>query len=126
MQMNEYSSKSSQALYKFYLSQFLWKKRDLKESYAKALEAVKLYLAMLKYTSCQSINSVTGEEATKCLNLAGTQIQVKSSYTNVGLLDDLRQAAECLCWLGELCDKVGCISEAEVGIGCCCRYKTCL
>ncbi|GJQ13838.1 hypothetical protein GpartN1_g5629.t1 [Galdieria partita] len=114
-------SKSSQALYKFYLSQYLWKKGDLKGSYDEALESVKLYLGLLQHSSCQSTSCVTLEDTKelKTLNLAGTQINMRSTASNVGFMNDLRQAAECLCWLGDICNKIGCISEAEYYWQCC-------
>ncbi|GJD09952.1 Separin [Galdieria sulphuraria] len=117
-----YPSKSSHALYKFYHSQYLWKKGNLKGSYDKALEAVKLYLALLQQSSLQSpanCTTIEENEELKTLNVAGTHIKMKPSSTDVGFMNDLRQAAECLGWLGEICDKLGCVSEAEYYWQCC-------
>jgi len=71
-------SYSSRASYKFYYSQYLWKKGDLKESYDNALESVKLHLAKLQQLGkAECIHSITSaENESKTLNLAGTQIKV--------------------------------------------------
>ncbi|GJD11804.1 Separin [Galdieria sulphuraria] len=78
-----YPSKSSHALYKFYHSQYLWKKGNLKGSYDKALEAVKLYLALLQQSSLQSpanCTTIEENEELKTLNVADKQLNVSAGW----------------------------------------------